>query len=409
MRPFSLLVKPAGPDCNLRCRYCFYGCKAELFPETTVHRMSAEVLETLIRSYLRTPQPQHVFGWQGGEPTLMGLEFFRRVTALQVQHGLPGAVVANGLQTNATLIDDAFAEHLGRYRFLLGVSLDGPAELHDRYRVNAAGGGSHDAVRRGIGCLKRHGVEFNILVLVSQTNVRQAKLVYRYLCDQGFLHHQYIPCVEFDRDGRPEPYSISGDEWGGFLCELYDAWRPADTRRVSIRHLDALLDLILTGRRTVCTLGSQCCQYLVVEHDGSLYPCDFFVDPRWRLGNVRDTAWETALAAPLYHEFGAQKTQWDAACTACPWREWCMGDCLKHRLHGPHPAPQTRSALCSGIRRFLEHAIPDLQALAAAYRREQETLHAAARGGAPAPGRNDPCPCGSGRKFKRCCGAGGAA
>ena len=406
MRPFSLLIKPAGPDCNLRCSYCFYAGKSSLFPEAGAHRMTSEVLETLVRSYLQTPQPQHVFGWQGGEPTLMGVDFFRRATALQEQYGAPGTVVANGLQTNATLIDDEMAEHFSRYHFLLGVSLDGPAEVHDRYRIGASGG-SHADVMRGIGCLQRHGVEFNILVLVSQANVHQAQRIYRTLCDQGFLHHQYIPCVEFRPDGSLQPYSISGEEWGDFLCALYDVWRPTDTRRVSIRHLDSLFDLELTGRRSVCTLGSQCCQYLVVEHDGGLYPCDFFVSPAWRLGNVRATAWETALDSPLYHAFGAQKSQWNAACVSCRWQKWCMGDCLKHRLYGSHPVPQTRSVFCTGIQRFLAHAMPGMQELVAAYRREQQAQPASGRGPASgAPGRNDSCPCGSGRKFKRCCGSG---
>jgi len=241
MNPFSLLIKPASADCNLRCEYCFYLDRSELYPETKKHRMSQEVLERMISSYMALPQQQYTFGWQGGEPTLMGVEFFREAVRLQKKHGRMGAIVANGLQTNATLIDDEFAAHLAKYNFLVGVSIDGPEELHNTYRKNAGGGGSHADVMRGVESLKRNNAEFNVLVLVNKANVRQARRVYRYLCENGIFHHQYIPCVEFDENGELLPFAINGGEWGDFLCELYDLWLPDDTRRVSIRYFDALL------------------------------------------------------------------------------------------------------------------------------------------------------------------------
>ncbi|MBC7287772.1 MAG: radical SAM protein, partial [Armatimonadetes bacterium] len=170
-RPFTLLIKPASADCNLRCEYCFYLPKAALYPQTTVHRMPDEVLERMVASYMATDQPQYVFGWQGGEPTLMGVDFFRRATELQVKYGRPGSVVANGLQTNATLVTDELAEHLGRYKFLVGVSIDGPPEIHDRYRKTAGGQATHAKVLRAIKTLDRYGVEYNALVLVNAANV----------------------------------------------------------------------------------------------------------------------------------------------------------------------------------------------------------------------------------------------
>lgn len=416
MRSFSLLIKPASGDCNLACEYCFYQDKWRLYPAAARHRMSPEVLERMIASYMATRQASYVFGWQGGEPTLMGLDFFRQVTDLQVRHAPRGATIANGLQTNATLIDDAFAAHLAQYQFLLGVSLDGPPEIHDRFRRTHDGRGSHADVWRGIEALRRHAVEFNILVLVSQANVREARTVYRYLRDAGFLFHQYIPCVEVDTEGRLQPYAIDGEAWGGFLCELFDEWRSAgDERRVSIRHFDSLLELLVHGRANVCTLGRDCCQYLVVEYNGDLYPCDFFVDQRLRIGNLQDMAWEAALQSPVYREFGAQKSRWNDACRDCSCLDLCSGDCLKHRLTGPAPDPHRLSWLCAGWKRFLTHARPGFQELAAQVRREQEAERrlgavalAAAQATRPpsgaAPHRNDPCPCGSGRKYKQCCG-----
>ncbi len=408
-KPFSLLIKPASGDCNLACEYCFYQCKWQLYPQTARHRMALPVLEQLISSYLRTPQPQYVFGWQGGEPTLMGLDFFRQVTDLQVRHGARGVSVANGLQTNATLIDDAWAAHLAEYKFLLGVSLDGPAAMHDRYRATRGGQGSHAAVMRGIAALQKHRVEFNILVLVSQANVHRAAEVYRYLKEQGFRYHQYIPCVEFDAAGALQPFAISGEEWGAFLSELYAAWQPTDTRTVSIRHFDSILEFLVTGEAHVCTMNRNCCQYLVVEHNGDLYPCDFFVADALRIGNVMTTPWDAAIEAPVYQAFGARKAEWHAACEACSWLRLCAGDCLKHRWAEQQTAPRTLSHLCAGWQRFYAQAMPGFEALAAEVRRRQEAERrraatvASHAGGAP--GRNEPCPCGSGRKFKHCCGA----
>ena len=405
---FSLLVKPASADCNLRCEYCFYLGKCHLYPQSPRHRMPDAVLEQMIQSYLATDQDTYAFGWQGGEPTLMGLDFFRRVTDLQQKHGKPGASVANGLQTNATLIDDDLAEHFARYRFLLGCSLDGPPEMHDRYRKTATGAPSHAAVVRGIQTLKAHAVEFNILVLVSQANVHNPTDVYRYLVDQGFLYHQYIPCVEFEADGSPAPFSISAAEWGSFLCGIFDEWHRDDTRRVSIRHFDSILSLMVDNHVTVCTLGRNCCQYFVVEHSGDIYPCDFFVDPELRLGNVMTTTWQQALESPAYREFGKQKTHWNAACTTCRHLHICSGDCLKHRPGGAGGEP-TLSHLCQGWLQFFDHTEARFAALARRVREQRVAAEAAHRqalhtGAQPTVGRNDPCPCGSGVKFKRCCG-----
>ena len=204
-KPFSLLVKPAGADCNLACTYCFYLSKLSLYPESRVPRMTDEVLDALVRGYMATEQPVYSFGWQGGEPTLMGVEFFRKVTELQQKHGRSGTKVANGLQTNATLVDDELARHLADHRFLVGVSIDGPADAHDTYRTRRGGGGTHAQVMTGVDRLLGHGVDVNALVLVSKANVHRAQDVYEFLKTHKLLYHQYIPCVEFDTDRRPMP------------------------------------------------------------------------------------------------------------------------------------------------------------------------------------------------------------
>ncbi len=394
-KTFSLLVKPAGADCNLQCAYCFYRRCAALYPGETAPRMRLATLEQLIAGYMALDMPQHIFGWQGGEPTLMGLDFFQAVTRLQQKYGRRGAVVANGLQTNAMLLDDAFAACLARYRFLVGVSLDGPPEIHDCYRRAAApASGSHAAVMRGIACLRRQRAEFNILTLVTAANVRRASAVYRYLCGAGFAYQQYIPCVEYDTQGGRQPFAITGAEWGDFLCELFDCWRP-DAGRVSIRLFDSMLARILRQPAGLCAMEDDCRQYFMVEHNGDVYPCDFFAEPRWRLGNINEDTWGQLRQSPRYEEFGRRKRRLPAACDACPWLEFCAGDCPKHR----GPSGEEISRLCAGWRVFFRHALPELRRLAAVV-----------SAGPPAetapmpPGRNAPCPCGSGRKFKHCCG-----
>ena len=408
MDPFSLLVKPAGADCNFRCDYCFYLEKEQLYPNTEKLRMSEDVLEAMVRSYMTTPQPSYSFGWQGGEPLLMGLEFFRKATEFQQKYGRSGASVSNGVQTNAALIDAPTARHFARYNYLVGCSLDGPASVHDYYRHTVNGGPTHSMVMQGINHLREHGVDFNILVLVSRANVDQAREVYQYLCDHGFYHQQYIPCVEYDEKGNLLPYAINGEEWGKFKCELFDQWYPDDVYKVSIRHFDAILQKLVDGQYAMCNMSKSCNQYFVVEHNGDIYPCDFFVEPALKLGNVTRTGWTEAQTSPIYRDFGANKARWNEACDSCPHLDLCHGDCVKNRPGGAQ-SPTELSVLCPGIRMFYDHTRTHFGELAEVVR--QNRMQAAQPPPQQSPrqrgkvGRNDPCPCGSGKKYKKCCAA----
>jgi uncharacterized protein len=405
---FSLLVKPASADCNLRCDYCFYLEKKALYALEPTHRMNDAVLEKLIRGYLSTPQQLYTFAWQGGEPALMGLNFFKRAAELQMRHARRGAPIVNSLQTNGTLISDALAEYLSRQGFLLGVSLDGPPELHDLYRKFPSGKPSHATVMKGVQTLRRHKVQFNILILVSQANVRHARTVYRYLVHQGFYHHQYIPCVEFDPGGGLRPYSITGEEWGRFLCELFDCWHPRDVHRVSIRHFDAILNKGLYGLDTICHLSKNCCQYFVVEYNGDIYPCDFFVRKDLKIGNISDTTWGEAFSSATYQAFGREKARLSPACLECDHLDLCAGDCPKHRVRSSSQGP-VASHLCSGWTTFLNYTAERIEALenrirffgamglgAGGENRDRQTK--------PQAAPNQSCSCGSGKKYKKCCG-----
>jgi uncharacterized protein len=311
---------------------------------------------------MATEQSCYSFGWQGGEPTVMGVDFFKAVVELQKKYGRGGCYVANGVQTNATLITDELAEHFARYKFLIGCSLDGPAELHNRYRRSVSKLPSHEHVLRGIKILKRHNVEFNILVLVSKANVKYARLVYRYLLENGFMYHQYIPCVEFDSSGKPCEYTISGKEWGDFLCELFDEWQNTQNV-VSVRLFDSILVKMVKGISNVCTMADNCCQYFVVEYNGDIYPCDFHVVRELKIGNIESMSWEEALISPVYTKFGKQKSDLNDLCRRCPYLIYCAGDCLKHRMYAGLPASNL-SWLCSGWKQFYTHAIPSFEQIA---------------------------------------------
>jgi len=375
--------------------------------------MSDQVLGRLVKSFMETDQAQHSFAWQGGEPTLMGLDFFKKAIALQKKYGRQGQLVTNGLQTNGTLITGEFAKHLAEYKFLVGVSLDGPGDIHDKYRTYADGRGTHADVLTGIKNLEQNMVEFNILTLVSKSNVRRGGEVYRYLCDKGFLFQQYIECVDFDMNGKLMPFSISGEEWGDFLCEIFDLWIKDDTRRVSIRLFDSILMKLVDGTTNCCPMGVDCRQYFVVEHNGDIYTCDFFVQKDLKLGNIMEDSWQTFLGHHAYEEFGKRKRQWNKLCEECEYLKFCAGDCPKHR-YAKGINPGNLSELCIGWKKFYAHSLKGFEELANDVRRDraQEAQRRGVSGLAalqPAVppeglGRNDPCICGSGKKFKKCCG-----
>lgn len=370
---FSLLIKPASADCNLRCEYCFYLDRAELYPQTLVHRMPEEVLERLVKSYLATPQAVYAFVWQGGEPLLMGSPFYERVTDLQMAYARRGADISNAIQTNGMLLTDRLARQFRACRFLTGVSLDGPERLHDAARRDSAGHGSHRAVLEGIECLKRNQAEHNVLTLVSRHNAACPVEVYDYLVNGiGAKFLQFIECVELDGQGRAAPYCVTPDEWGSFLCAVFDRWYESDTRKISVRLFDTIIAKLVTGQDICCTAGLDCRQYFVVEYNGDVYPCDFHVLPELKLGNVLTHTWEEMAESETFKTFGARKRQTHAMCGTCPYFVFCAGDCPKNRVGHSSGAATSLSYLCAGWKRFYAHALPRLEELAQRVRDERK-------------------------------------
>jgi uncharacterized protein len=370
-RPFTILIKPAGPDCNIACEYCFYSCKHELFGGGP-HRMSDQVLDCLIRDYLKLQFPVSIFSWQGGEPTLMGLDFYKKAVHLQQPYSAPDRVISNTLQTNGILLNDAWCQFLADQKLLCGISLDGPREFHDYYRKDRDGKGTYDRVLQGIRCCRQHGVEFNILVLLNDRNVDHPDELFDFFTSEDLLYLQFVPCVEKHPEdpAQPAAYSISPEQYGRFLCRFFDRWLDGWTRKLSMRIFDSMLSCLLGRSHTECTFGRQCNDYIVIEHNGDAYCCDFYVTPQTRLGNILQTPIEQLATHPLKQAFSEKKAQIANQCLVCRHLEFCRGGCPKDRavLTGTHKAP---SYFCKGYKMFFDHALGYLQGLTVEVQKQQ--------------------------------------
>ncbi len=354
---FSLLIKPASSDCNLRCRYCYYRKKS------SAPRMGDEVLEQVIRSYMQTEQEIYSMVWHGGEPSLMPCSFFEKAIALQKRYAAKGSRISNSLQTNATIISEELAEFIGRYRFLCGASLDGPPDIHNLYRRTKTDSFTHEMTLQGISTLTKNRVPVNIMVLVSAANVNSPLDVYRYLKNKGFTHIQFIPCMEFDEKGVPFPFSIQAEEWGTFLVAVFNEWYKHDITSISIRLFESVLAGLVHNVAIDCYNSSSCNRYLVVESNGDVYPCDFFVQPEYKLGNIRENSFASILASPAYKSFSANKSRWHEDCSHCEFLKLCMGDCLKFRMYN-NMASDNISLLCQGWKIFYRQTLDRFHDLA---------------------------------------------
>jgi uncharacterized protein len=351
----SVLVKPAGPDCNLACDYCFYTCKSGLFPETKPHRMSEETLTEMIRQLMQQAGEQVGLGWQGGEPTLMGLPFFEKAVDLMGRFGHNQAV-GNGLQTNGLLIDKDWMRFLRQYNFLVGLSLDGPQPIHDRYRLTKSGLGTWTTVVDRAKLMLDGGVAVNALSVVTDFAADYPEEIYSFLKELGLDYMQFIPCVEFDpaAPGNVQPLSVTPEKYSSFLCTLFDLWIKdfdGDRPTTSIRYFDSIFYRYVGLTPPECSLQDDCGTYLVVEHTGDVYACDFFVEPKWHLGNIHEDTMDKMLGSEKQNIFGAMKKNLPPECIECRWLKYCTGGCPRYR-----PSPDQPGYLCEAYRRFFHHA-----------------------------------------------------
>ena len=388
---FHLMAKSAGWHCNLACDYCFYlgkgqnllsGCGGQ-------RHMPDKVLEGDIRQYIAaSPGPEVNFTWQGGEPTLAGLDFYRRALALQQRYA-GNKRISNSLQTNGVLINDEWAEFLAQNHFLVGLSLDGPAHLHNHYRKTASGKPVFDKVMAALACLKRHGVEYNILAVVNDMTAHYPLEIYRFLTrDAGAQFIQFIPVVEFSPQHGMLLWSVTGEAYGQFIITIFDEWVRHDVGQVFVQLFDNTLAAWSGERPVLCVMQPTCGRGLVVEQNGDIYSCDHYVDAEHRLGNLLRQPLEKMVISKAQRHFGQQKAQLPDACQRCPWRFACQGGCPKHRIHN------RLNHLCDGYRMMFSHMDPYMRFMAQQIK--QKIVTGAGDGGGGGGGRGY---CQSGEKI----------
>ena len=432
-RAFHVMAKPTGATCNLDCDYCFFLSKEMLYPGSRF-RMAEELQETYLRQVLEAHRtvPEVVIAWQGGEPTLMGLDFFRRSIELIELHKRPGQHVLNTLQTNGTLLTDEWGEFLAANRFLVGISIDGPQDIHDTYRVDKGGKPTYAKVMRGLEVLQRHKVDYNVLTTVHAANEQRGREVYQFLRDDcGAEFMQFIPIVEratpetleaanigWGERGKLRPlYVLDGnlvtdrtvtpEGYGRFLVDIFEDWVRRDIGTVYVQMFDTALANWVGEPGGMCVHAKTCGQQLALEHNGDLYSCDHFVEPRFKLGNIRELPMIDMVGSAQQRKFGQDKfdtlTQY---CLDCDVRFACNGGCPKDRFAKSPYGEEGQHYLCPSYKTFFGHVsrpMAVMRDLLGANRAPRELM--ALYGAEDARrGRNEPCTCGSGRKWKACHG-----
>lgn len=403
-RNISVMWKTVSEDCNLACDYCYYStCGGK--PGRKIKRIESSILEKFIKEYMERSEGAASFAWQGGEPLLAGLDFFKEVVTLQSKHAPKNTIISNSLQTNGTLLNDQWAHFFKTYQFLIGVSLDGPKEIHDVRRVTSLGQGSFDRVMRGIDQLRKHQVDFNILTVVHKGNVTKAAELLSFFESEGFPFLQFIPCMDFRSQeiNHPGVYEITPEEYGAFLCEAFDYWYNNGEPRTSIRFFDEMLNVYMNRDPGLCIHRAQCPQTIILEQNGDAFPCDFYIHPDWKIGNVATHSIEEILSNPLYDTFLKMKPTLPDPCKTCQWKKLCHGGCPRNRKWDADRSASEVDYFCSSYKQVYSYADKRMKQLGDKVRARlfQENVARYFKGKPPL--RNDPCPCGSGKKFKQCC------
>jgi len=418
---FNVMLKPVGAICNLGCKYCYYLSKEQLYPNGNF-RMSDAILEEFTKQYINAQQVNEVtFVWQGGEPLLAGLDFFKRALEFQEKYRPQGMTINNAIQTNGTLLDDNWCRFFKKHDFLVGISIDGPREIHDVYRVDKRGEPTFERVMNGIEFLHKHGVDYNTLTCVHAATASFPLEVYRFLRDQMQARFmQFIPVVLWENSTGLQlgntiaPFSVSGQQYGDFLCAIFDEWVRHDVGTVFVQMFDAALAVWVGENPELCSMAETCGVGLVLEHNGDLYSCDHFVEPGYYLGNISVTNLTSLVTSEKQIQFGlAKRDSLPRYCRECDVKFVCNGGCPRNRIVSTPDGKPRLNYLCEGYRRFFHHIAPQMECMArelavgrapanvmfslASQDTELERKLARAR-------RNDPCPCGSGLKFKRCHG-----
>ena len=399
---------PTGPICNLDCGYCYYLQKTELYPETNNFKMTEETLEQYIKQYIESQKgPVVNFGWQGGEPTLRGLDFFRKVVELQQKYAPEAWEIENSIQTNAFLINNRWAQFLKRNNFLVGVSLDGPAELHNKYRKDKNGEGTYRRVLAGIEKLKEHKVKYNILSVVNDVNAKKPIEVYQSFKKIGADFIQFIPIVEQDQDENIISPSVGSKEYGKFLIGVFNEWFN-DLGDIHVQLFEEALSVWAGLGANLCVFSQKCGRASVIEFNGDLYSCDHFVEPQYKLGNINEKSILKMMNSKRQNEFGRlKKENLTKKCLECDYLFFCNGGCPKNRILDTKDNYKL-NYLCEGYKLFFNYVAPFLKKLAQMVKQRKNSILMKKEIKSIYikkwnVGRNDPCPCGSGKKYKKCC------
>lgn len=389
--------------CNQNCAYCYSRVPAH--GSNSPPHISLESLETIIPSYLRyvSSSGEASFGWQGGEPTLAGLSFFQAVVAMQKKYASFPMVISNDIQTNGILVDDNWAAFFADYRFLVGLSLDGPEDLHNAVRMGSGGIGSFARAMSAARALRKRDVELNILCVLSEQNVRHSDRVLEFFRTEAFPYVQILPAMNFQATApfQTADYLVSAPDYGEFLKAAFDIWYGDGYPRFSIRTFDSFLQSYLGLAGGLCIHAGRCDSGLIIDTSGDVYPCDFYLHPRFRLGNISQSSIEELAENKRRIDFINQKETSPASCQSCKWQTICHGGCPRNI------GPQGKDILCESYQTLLDHADSRFQELARRMKRRSAFLMARDKKGEQSyssPKRNDPCPCQSGLKYKRCCG-----
>jgi len=410
--PFVVMAKPVGPLCNLNCGYCYYLGTERFYSSPHRFRMSDTQLEQFIQNYIKSsPGPVVQFTWHGGEPTLAGLDFYKKALELEKRYLPEGWTCWNNLQTNGVLLDDEWCSFLAREKFDIGLSIDGTEWLHDEYRKDHKGNGTYTQAFEAVKRLQSYGIQPDLLCTVTSSIAKEPVAVYRALRELGTGWIQFIPIVRRTPEGQVTPDSVSGDAYGDFLCAVFDEWIQNDIGKLNVQFFAETMLVWSGGTANLCWMAPTCGRVPVVEHDGSVYSCDHFVTPDHRIGNIDDSSLSELLELPQQRSFGMDKREsLPAQCRTCRWLDVCNGGCPKDRFASSAGGDSRLNHLCSGNQKFFAHAEQPMKQIIKLRKRgfSPAGILAELRAGSKprwkGVGRNDPCPCGSGRKYKQCCG-----
>ena len=433
-KPFSMLAKPSGPICNIDCSYCFYLDKTSIYPNKTKFVMDDSVLENYVKQYIES-QPYEtkevIFGWQGGEPTLMGIKFFEKAVKYQKKFYRTGMRVNNAIQTNGININSKWGDFLYNNEFRVGISIDGPEDLHDSYRLSKKGEGTFLNVMKSIEIFHKYNVEFNTLTAVHSKNSHKPTIVYNFLKDIGSTFMQFIPIVEYINtrnkkdilDGYIYPNennSISKDyainqrsvkpvKWGIFLNSIFNEWVHKDIGNIFIRDFEMLLGLVIGLKSTTCVNSETCGGAPALEHNGDVYSCDHFVQNKHLLGNIITNSLSKLMNNIKQRDFGNNKRDsLPKFCLDCNYLNYCWGGCPKDRIYTTKHQEKGLNYLCEGYKLFYSHTEPYQKKIENCIRQgnnAKDWNNIQRKISKNKIGRNNICSCGSGEKFKNCCGS----